>query len=63
VTKKEAIKLVCGNKGNARQLAERLGISVQAVSAWDAKQIPKLREFEIKELVGNDVNLVVKVIR
>jgi transcriptional regulator with XRE-family HTH domain len=51
VTKKEAIKLVCGNKGTARQLAEKLGISVQAVSAWKASQIPKLREFEIKDLL------------
>jgi transposase-like protein len=51
LTKKEAIKLVCGNKGNARQLAEKLGISVQAVSAWKSSQIPKLREYQIREFV------------
>lgn len=51
MTKKEAIKLVCGNKGTPRQLAEKLGISVQAVAAWKSNSIPKLREFEIKEIV------------
>jgi biotin operon repressor len=45
VTKKEAIKLY----GSKRKLAESLGISVQAVNAWDDKEIPKLREYEIKE--------------
>jgi transposase-like protein len=51
MTKKEAIKLVCGNKGTPRQLAEKLGVSVQAVSAWKKDAIPKLREYEIKELM------------
>jgi DNA-binding transcriptional regulator YdaS (Cro superfamily) len=45
VTKKEAVKLF----GNKRALAEKLGISVQAVNAWKEKQIPKLREYQINE--------------
>ena len=52
MTKKEAIQLVCGKKGTARQLAEKFGLSVQAVSAWDKKAIPKLREYQIHELVN-----------
>jgi uncharacterized protein YjcR len=50
VTKKEAIKLY----GTKRKLAEKLGISVQAVNAWKDKQIPKLREYQIHELAGNE---------
>jgi len=50
MTKKEAIKLY----GNKRKLAEALGISVQAVNAWKEKQIPRLREYEIKEKYKDD---------
>jgi DNA-binding XRE family transcriptional regulator len=47
MTKKEAIKLY----GTKRKLAEALGVSVQAVNAWNEKQIPKLREYQIRETV------------
>lgn len=52
MTKKEAIKLACGNKGTPRLLAEKLGISVQAVAAWKNNAIPELRELQIKNMVS-----------
>lgn len=48
MTKKEAIKIF----GNKRKLAAALDISVQAVNAWKEKQIPKLREFQINEMLS-----------
>ena len=35
-------------------LAKKLGVSRQAVFYWKAKEIPKLRAYEIKEILEND---------
>lgn len=51
MTKQRAIKLVCGKKGNSKQLAKALKISPAAVSKWNNDKIPRLRELEIKEMV------------
>lgn len=41
-----------------RELAEALGISTQAVQYWvDEEQIPKLREYQIKEIIANRGNV------
>lgn len=45
MTKQEAIEWA---GGSASQLAERLGITRQAISQWDDEAIPKLREMQIK---------------
>lgn len=50
MTTKEAIAMFGGSR---RRLAEALGISVQAVAQW-GDMVPKLREYQIKEIVNND---------
>lgn len=50
MTTKEAIAMFGGSR---RRLAEALGISVQAVAQW-GDMVPKLREYQIKEMVNND---------
>lgn len=50
MTTKEAIAMF---RGSRRRLAEALGISVQAVAQW-GDMVPKLREYQIREIVNND---------
>jgi len=47
VTKTEALALL---KCNVTQLAEKLGISHNAVSLWNEEQIPLAREYQIRDL-------------
>lgn len=47
MTKTEALQLA---NGSVNQLARLLGISHVAVSQWKEEQIPKLREYQLKEL-------------
>ena len=49
MTKQQAKDLF---NGSTRKLAEALGLSVQAVTKWPEHQIPKLREYQLKELKG-----------
>lgn len=48
MTKTEAISYF----GSIRKLAEALGLSTQAVAAW-GETIPKLREYEINDILQN----------
>lgn len=50
MTTKEAVAMFGGSR---RSLAEALGISVQAVAQW-GDEVPRLREYQIKEIVNND---------
>lgn len=47
MTKSEALKIA---DGSVKKLARLLGISHNAVSQWDENEIPKLREYQIKEI-------------
>lgn len=47
MTKTEALKIA---DGSVNKLARMLGISHASVSQWDDAEIPKLREYQIKEL-------------
>lgn len=48
MTRDEAVKkLGC----SLSEMANLLGISTAAVAKWDKEQIPKLREYEINDLV------------
>ena len=47
MTKSEALKFA---DGSVNKLARLLGISHVAVSKWDEKQIPLLREYQLKEI-------------
>lgn len=50
MTRDEATKLLdC----SLSELAGLLGITTAAVAKWDKEQIPKLREYEIKDLAKN----------
>ena len=47
MTKAEALALLnCGVK----ELADKLGITSQAVSQWPENEIPMVREYQIKDL-------------
>ena len=50
MTTKEALAMFGGSR---RRLAESLGISVQAVAQW-GDEVPKLREYQIKEILNNE---------
>lgn len=47
MTKAEALKI---SGGSVNKLARLLGITHASVSQWDDEKIPKLREYQIKEL-------------
>ena len=47
MTKSEALKLL---KCNVTELAEKLGITSQAISQWPEKKIPLVREYQIRDL-------------
>ncbi len=47
MTKKEALKIA---NGSVVELGRLLGISHNAISQWNDKKIPELREYQIKEL-------------
>ncbi|MGE6480757.1 Cro/CI family transcriptional regulator [Psychrobacter namhaensis] len=49
MTKSEALE-VAG--GSVNELARMLGIKHPAISQWDDKQIPELREYQIKDLIN-----------
>lgn len=49
----EALELL---QCNSTELAKRLDISTSAIAQWDKDKIPKLREYEIKELASKDQN-------
>jgi DNA-binding transcriptional regulator YiaG len=55
MTYKEALSYFDNSR---RKLAEALGVSTQAVQYWaDEDQIPKLREYQIKEIIANKEKL------
>tara|TARA_R110002020_G_scaffold475551_1_gene710869 strand:+ start:867 stop:1049 length:183 start_codon:yes stop_codon:yes gene_type:complete len=49
MTKNEALKV---SNGSVNELARMLGIKHPAISQWDDKKIPELREYQIKEIIG-----------
>ncbi|SSV06595.1 ribonuclease D [Acinetobacter baumannii] len=49
MTKSEALALL---NCSVTQLAEKLGISHNAVSQWDEKKIPLLREYQIRDMAS-----------
>jgi len=54
MSKKEAIRLMCGPKGTAYQLAVHVfGISPTAVYNWCDEQIPELRELQIRKMLAD----------
>lgn len=54
MTKSEALNLL---KCNVTQLAEKLGISHNAISQWDEYKIPLAREYQIRDLAAGKVPL------
>ena len=51
MTKSEALTMLdC----TVTQLAEKLGISHNAISQWDEKQIPLAREYQIRDLANGN---------
>ncbi|MFM7811725.1 MAG: Cro/CI family transcriptional regulator [Acinetobacter junii] len=54
MTKSEALKLL---QCNVTQLAEKLGISHNAISQWDECKIPLAREYQIRDLAAGKVPL------
>lgn len=48
MTKKDALKVA---DGSVNELARMLSIKHSAVSQWDDEKIPKLREYQIKEII------------
>ena len=48
MTKDEALKIA---GGSPTELGRMLGISHNAISQWDDKKIPELREYQIKDLI------------
>lgn len=55
MTKSEALNLL---KCNVTELAEKLGISTQAISQWSEERIPLAREYQIRDLSKGQVPLV-----
>ena len=55
MTKSEALNLL---KCNVTELAEKLGISTQAISQWSEESIPLAREYQIRDLSKGHVPLV-----
>ncbi|WP_151732199.1 Cro/CI family transcriptional regulator [Acinetobacter ursingii] len=51
MTKSEALALL---NCSVTQLAEKLGISHNAISQWDEKQIPLAREYQIRDLAAGN---------
>ena len=49
MTKSDALQLL---NCSVTQLAEKLGISHNAVSQWPAEKIPLAREYQIRDLVN-----------
>lgn len=47
MTKKEALKIA---GGSPTELGRMLGISHNAISQWDDKKIPELREYQVNDL-------------
>lgn len=54
MTKSEALNLL---KCNVTELAEKLGISTQAISQWPEERIPLAREYQIRDLSEGNVPL------
>jgi len=53
MTKKEAIRLMCGQNGTPYQLAVHVfGIQPAAVYNWNDEQIPELRELQIRKMLA-----------
>ena len=50
MTKNDAIKIF----GSVRKLAEALGITEQAVHQWDDNNVPELRVYKIKDILGKE---------
>lgn len=48
MTKNEALEIA---GGSPTELGRMLGISHNAISQWDDKKIPELREYQIKDLI------------
>lgn len=54
MTKSEALKIT---GGSVKKLAQILGITHNAISQWrDDEEIPKLRQYELKEYLANEKN-------
>lgn len=50
MTRDEAIELLgC----NLSELADSLGITTAAVARWNKEQIPKLREYQIRDIAAD----------
>lgn len=49
MTKSEALKLL---KCNVTELADKLGISSQAISQWSEQKIPLAREYQVRDLAN-----------
>lgn len=47
MTKSEALKFA---DGSVKKLASLLGITHNAISQWNEREIPKLREYQLKEI-------------
>lgn len=51
MTKSDALTLL---NCTVTQLAEKLGISHNAISQWDEKQIPLAREYQIRDIANGN---------
>lgn len=51
MTKSEALTLL---NCTVTQLAEKLGISHNAISQWEEKQIPLAREYQIRDIANGN---------
>lgn len=49
MTKSEALALL---NCTVTQLADKLGITHNAISQWDEEKIPPLREYQIRDIVA-----------
>lgn len=54
MTKAEALSLL---NCSVTQLADKLGISHNAISQWDENKIPLAREYQIRDLAAGKVPL------
>ncbi|ANB27207.1 hypothetical protein A6F57_19705 [Alteromonas stellipolaris] len=51
-------KCVAAAGGTQKQLAEKLGITEQAVGKWKNKKIPVMRSIEIERVLGIDRSIL-----
>ncbi|MCK4081346.1 MULTISPECIES: Cro/CI family transcriptional regulator [Acinetobacter] len=51
MTKSEALALL---NCSVTQLADKLGITHNAISQWDEKQIPLAREYQIRDIANGN---------